>query len=132
MKLAWYPENLAAPAGLTSALVPRGKLLEKDWVEALSDRVVSLAQKEDDPLEAANRACRALNLPLVDSVSQLGDALVKKNLNLRTYLDVAQIEEQWPAQVKQSLSDAKEALSEVDLDLWVELALSQVNESNLD
>jgi hypothetical protein len=40
--------------------------------------------------------------------------------------------DQWPAQVKRALVDAKDALKEVDLDLWVELALSQLSSSNLD
>ena len=132
MKLAWYPENLAAPAQLTAVSVPRGKLDEKAWVEALSQRVVSLALKEENPLQASELACQKLGLPLVDSPEQLGEALVKENLELRTYLSVAQIEDQWPAQVSKPLDEAKEALRDVDLSLWVELASSQVSASSLD
>lgn len=132
MKLAWYPENLAAPAALTAVVVPLGKLEEKAWVQALGDRVVELALKEEDPLEAAQLACLKLGLPSVDSPEQLGDALVKYNLELQTYLSLAEVKEQWPAQVKRPLEDAKDALKQVDLDLWVELASSQVSASSLD
>jgi hypothetical protein len=71
-----------------------------------------------------------MNLPQVDDENQLGDALVTHNLELRTQLSVAQLEEQWPAQVKQQ-DETKKLMKEVDLQRWVELALSQVNESDL-
>ena len=132
MKLAWYPENLLAPAELTAVVVPLGKLEEKNWLAALADRVVELAMKEDNPLQAARLACQKLGLPMVSGPEQLGEALVQHNLELRTFLSLAQMQDQWPAQVKRPLEDAKEALKQVDLDLWVELALSQVNVSSLD
>lgn len=132
MKLAWYPENLNAPAALTSVVVPLGKLEEKAWLQALGDRVVELALKEDDPLEASRLACLKLGLPSVDSPEQLGDALVKYNLELQTFLSLSQVKDQWPAQVKRPLEEAKDALKESDLDLWVELASSQVSASSLD
>jgi len=128
--IAWYPENLNAPAALTAVLVPKGQLAEREWLEALADRVVDLALAEDDPLEAANLACLKLDLPQVDSPEQLGEALVKKNLELRTFLSLSQIKDQWPAQVSKPLENAKEALKESDLDLWVELASSQVSASD--
>ena len=127
----WYPEKIVAPPELTAVSVPKGQLSEKQWIEALSDRVSNLALKEENPLEAANEACRRLDLPSVDSPNQLGDALVKYNLNLRTYLSVEQRENQWPAQVNEPSEPAKQALKDVDLESWVELALSQVNASDL-
>jgi hypothetical protein len=66
----------------------------------------------------------------VDNENQLGDALVTHNLELRTQLSAAQLEEQWPAQVKQQ-DETKKLMKDVDLQRWVELALSQVNESDL-
>ena len=130
MQVAWYPEKMSAPAELTSVKLPQGKVSQAQWVDALSDRVSSLALKEEDPLKAANEACKQLNLPPVDNANQLGDALVKNNLELLTYLNVSQLENQFPAQVKPS-EDAKQALKDVNLPSWVELALSQVNESDL-
>ncbi len=127
----WYPEKIVAPPELTSVLVPSGKLSEKQWVEALSDRVADLALKEENPLEAANEACRRLDLPSVDNANQVGEALVKYNLNLLTYLSVEQRENQWPAQVSGPSEPAKQALKDVDFPSWVELALSQVNVSDL-
>jgi len=128
--IAWYPEKIAAPAELTVVKLPQGKVSQAQWVDALSDRVSSLALKEEDPLESANEACKQMSLPQVDNANQLGDALVKNNLELLTYLNVAERENQWPAQASPS-EEAKQALKETDLASWVALALSQVNESDL-
>ena len=130
--IAWYPQEMSAPPELTSVSVPKGELSQAQWVNALSDRVMNLALKEENPLESANAACQRLELPEVQNANQVGNALVKDNLNLLTYLNVAQIKDQFPAKVSEESPLAKEALKEVDLESWVELALSQVNESNLD
>jgi len=58
--------------------------------------------------------------------------LVKYNLDLLTYLNVAQIKDQFPAQATEESQEAKAALKQANLQEWGELALSQVNESNLD
>ena len=131
MKVAWYPEEIVAPVELTAVLVPQGKLSRKEWVEALSDRVAALAEKEPDPLQAANAACRKLDLPQVDNANQVGEALVKYNLNLLTNLNCQQRENQFPAKVGESKEEARQALKDVNLESWVELALSQVNVSDL-
>ena len=131
MKVAWYPEEIVAPVELTAVLVPQGKLSRKEWVEALSDRVAALAEKEPDPLQAANLACRKLDLPQVDNANQVGEALVKYNLNLLTNLNCQQRENQFPAKVNESKEEARQALKDVNLESWVELALSQVNVSDL-
>jgi hypothetical protein len=130
--IAWYPEEIVAPAELTVVLVPKGELSQKEWIEALSDRVNNLVEKEEDPLEAANEACRSLSLPEVDSANQAGDALVRYNLNLLTNLNVLQKEDPFPAQVSEEKPAARQALKDVNLANWVELALSQVSVSDLD
>jgi hypothetical protein len=112
--------------------VPKGELSQKAWIEALSDRVNSLVEKEEDPLEAANEACRSLSLPEVDSANQAGDALVRYNLNLLTNLNVLQKEDPFPAKVSEEKPAARQALKDVSLANWVELALSQVSVSSLD
>jgi hypothetical protein len=129
--IAWYPDKIAAPAELTAVSVKPGKVDEKTWISALADRVTNLALQEEDPLAAAEQACRAMGLPLVNNENQLGDALVTHNLELRTHLNVAQLEEQWPAQAARQ-DGIKELLREINLADWVELALSQVNVSDLD
>jgi hypothetical protein len=130
--IAWYPEEIVAPPELTSVLVPKGELSQKEWIEALSERVSNLAEKEEDPLEAANEACRNLNLPEVDNANQLGDALVKYNLDLLTNLNVVQKEDPFPAKVSEEKPLARQAIKDVSLANWVELALSQVSVSSLD
>jgi hypothetical protein len=133
MKLvAWYPEGLSAPPELTSVKLPLGKVNHKQWVEALSDRVSQLAQNEPNPEEASLQACRLLDLPLVENPAELGQNLVQNNLNLLTYLNVAEMKENPFQEVKESNPLAEEALKNVDLASWVELALSQVSESSLD
>ena len=127
--IAWYPDKIAAPAELTAVLVKPGQVSRAQWVEALSDRVSSLALKEENPLEAANLACQMLDLPPVENPNQLGDALVRYNLDLLTNLNVAD-NNQFPVKAAPK-EEAKQALKEVDLQSWVELALSQVNESDL-
>jgi hypothetical protein len=72
-----------------------------------------------------------MGLPLVDNENQLGDALVTHNLELRTQLNAAQLEDQWPAQARPQ-KETSQLMKDVDLQRWVELALSQVNESDLD
>ena len=132
MKLvAWYPEGLSAPPELTSVKLPLGKVSHKQWVEALSDRVSQLAQNEPNPEEASLQACRLLDLPLVENPAELGQNLVQNNLNLLTYLNVAEMKENPFQEVKESNPLAEEALKNVDLASWVELALSQVSESSL-
>jgi hypothetical protein len=130
--IAWYPEEMSAPPELTAVSVPKGELSQGQWVSALSDRVMNLVLKEENPLESANEACQKLNLPKVESANQAGNALVKDNLDLLTYLNVAQMKDQFPAKVSEESQPAKEALKETDLESWLELALSQVNESSLD
>ena len=130
--IAWYPEEIVAPAELTSVLVPKGELSQSQWIEALSERVNELVSKEEDPLESANEACRNLNLPEVDNANQLGDALVRYNLDLLTNLNVLQKDNQFPAKVSEEKPLARQALKDVSLANWVELALSQVSVSSLD
>jgi hypothetical protein len=132
MKLvAWYPEGLSAPPELTSVKLPLGQVNHKQWVEALSDRVSQLAQKEENPEEASLQACRLLDLPLVENPVELGQNLVQNNLNLLTYLNVAELKENPFQEVKESNPLAEESLNNVNLAQWVELALAQVSESSL-
>jgi hypothetical protein len=132
MDLAWYPEKMSCPPELTSVNVPQGNLNQKQWVNALADRVVSLALKEPEPQKAANEACLRMSLANVDHPNQLGQVLVQDNLNLLTNLNVAAIEDPFPAKVESSDPVAEKALSETSLAQWVGLALSQVHESSLD
>ena len=132
MNLAWYPKEMLAPPELTAVLLPQGEVNNKDWIEALSDRVTNLALQESDPLEAAQRACLALELPLVDEANQLGTFLVKDNLDLRTNLSCQKESDPFPANLSESNPEAQQALKETSLEQWVELAKSAVSVSSLD
>jgi hypothetical protein len=93
--------------------------------------VSQLAQNEPDPKEASLQACRLLDLPLVENPVELGQNLVQNNLNLLTYLNVAEMKENPFQEVKESNPLAEESLKNVNLAQWVDLALSQVSESSL-
>jgi len=130
--IAWYPTEMSAPPELTSVSVPKGELSQAQWIEALSDRIMWLVLKEENPLEVANQLCRKMDLPAVENANQLGNALVKQNSLLRTSLNVTLISKQFPATVSEESELAKKALKETSLEEWVELALSQVSVSSLD
>ena len=131
-KLAWYPENLAAPPELTAVRVKQGKIQDLDWENALADRIVEMVMKESDPQKAANEACLKMALANVDNPNQLGQVLLKDNLNLITNLNVLAIEDPFPAMVEESNPEAEKAIEETDLSYWVDLALSVAHESSLD
>ncbi len=134
MKLvAWYPEGLSAPPELTSVRLPLGKVNRRLWKEALADRVSELALKEPNPEEASLQACRLLDLPLVRNPQDLGQSLVLGNANLQTFLNVGElVDNPYSGEVKESNPVAEEALKNVNLAQWVDLAASQVSESSLD
>ena len=132
MNVAWYPEKLAAPPELTAVRVKQGTLDQNQWLDALADRVMYLVLKEKNPQEAADEACLRMALANVYDPNQLGQVLVLDNLNLITNLNVAAIEDPFPAKVEESNPVAEQALEETNLAQWVDLALSQVHESSLD
>jgi hypothetical protein len=132
MNLAWYPKEMIAPPELTAVMLPKGEVSDKDWIEALSDRVSDLAMQESDPLKAAQQACLALELPLVDEANQLGDCVVKENLNLRTNLSCQKTKDPFPANLSESNQEALQAIKQTNLAQWVELAKSAVSVSSLD
>ena len=132
MNLAWYPERMACPPELTSVSLPQGTVSQNQWVNALADRVVKMVLKEPNPQESANQACLKMALANVDNPNQLGQVLVNDNLDLLTNLNVAAIEDPFPAKLEESNPVAEKALEETSLAQWVDLALSQVHESSLD
>jgi hypothetical protein len=70
---------------------------------------------------------------LVENPVELGQNLVQNNLDLLTYLNVAELKDNpFQAEVKESNPLAEESLKNVSLADWVDLALSQVSESSLD
>jgi hypothetical protein len=101
-------------------------------VNALAERVMNLVLEEKNPQEAADKACLKLDLPSVDNPNQLGQVLVKDNLNLLTNLNLQMMEDPFPAQLKESSPEAEQAIQETSLEDWVSLALTQVYQSSLD
>jgi hypothetical protein len=113
--------------------LPLGQVSEKDWIEALSDRVNELALREKNPEKAANQACLKLDVVQPNQLNQLGQSLVSANSVLLTYLNVAILDKNpFPSVVKEANEELEQMYKEVDLNLWVDLALSQVHESSLD
>lgn len=129
--IAWSPEQAAAPMELLAVMVKPGVLTERDWAEALADRVTKLA-REASPADLV-QACAAMGLPTEDDPNQAGNVLVMGNWNLRTHLNLALAESSpFPVTISSNNPDAQEAIEQTDLTTWVDLALSQVSESSLD
>lgn len=126
--VAWAPTKISAPIELIAVRVPAGKVTEREWWEALADRVTRLARME--PPEETTRACRILGLPETDEPMEAGQYLVLGNLNLRTHLTLAAEPKAFPLEAQPN-PEAKEALEVTDLQTWVELARSTVNVSDL-
>ena len=128
--MAWSPQGYLAPMELLAAKVPAGPITERQWWEALADRVTEMAIKAGP--EATVLACRALEMPETDEPKEAGEFLVLHNLNLRTHLDCAIIDKDpFPATAK-AQPDAMEAIEEMDLEMWTELAVSMISASSLD
>lgn len=127
--VAWAPKGYSAPIELIAVKIKPGRVTERDWREALSDRVSQLAIKEPESLPMA---CRALDVPMTEELYQAGQSLVLHNLVLIQALDLNLIgDNPFPATVGEPSQEAQEAL-ELTLGEWVAHALSMVSESNLD
>ena len=126
--VAWAPKGLSPE--LTAVRLPPGKVTERDWWEALADRVSDLAVAAGE--EETQAACNALNVPMTEELYQVGQSLVLHNLVLMQALDLIMAEgNPFPATVGEPSQEAKDAL-ELNLTEWVDQALSVVSESSLD
>lgn len=129
--VAWSPKGYNAPIELIAVKIKQGKITQREWWEALSDRVNELAVQAGE--QATLQACRDLGLPETDDPSEAGQYLVLGNLNLRTHLDLAVIDKPpFPARVGERNPEAQQAIDETDLASWVEHAWSLVSPSSLD
>jgi hypothetical protein len=119
---------------LGSVLVPKGEVSQAQWWEALAFRVAELVSKEHDPQAAMYQAARALGTGLPDDPQEAGAMFVLSNLQLKNALSHQANDHslQFPAKAALGNPSAKQALKEVDLQRWVELASSQVSESSLE
>ena len=127
--VAWSPKGMSAPTELTAVKIKPGKVTERDWVEALADRVQELVDQDPDSLASA---CELVGVEAPDRVAETGQVMVLRNLNLRTHLNLAMPEQHpFPATVGEPTPEAKDALSLTLLE-WAEIASSMVSGSSLD
>ena len=125
MKLvAYYPKGILAPIGLLAVMVPVGEVTHKIWIEALSDRILDMVDLESNPQVAAEQACRALDCPSCSEPDQLGQYLVKGNLNLQTWINTSIISEEDPFSVIATEDNPKalKAVQSTNLKTWVRQA----------
>lgn len=128
--VAWAPMGYSAPIELIAVKIKTGQVTEREWWEALSDRVNDLAIDAGE--EQTRIACNELNVPMTEEIYQAGQSLVLHNLVLLTNLNLAVIDENpFPATVGEPNEEAQEAL-ELTLEEWLGYALSMVSESRLD
>lgn len=126
-QIAWSPEGICAPIELIAVLVNAGPITERQWWEALSDRVTKMAMHEDPALTLW--ACRALGTDVgcTDNPREAGQYLVEGNLNLRTHLTLAAYDgDPFPA-IAAEQQEAREAIEACDLEMWVDLARSMTS-----
>ena len=128
--VAWAPQGYSAPIELIAVRIKQGKVTEREWWEALSDRVSQLAIEAGEGQTMA--ACNALDVPMTEELYQAGQSLVLHNLVLIQALDLNLIDENpVPAVVSESSEEAEEALT-LTLGEWAGHALSMVSTSSLD
>ena len=132
-RIAWMPSGMTAESGLIAVMIEPGQVTERKWLDALADRVVEMALQEDDPMEAAEWACRVLGSVQPDSPHELGQLLVIDNWELREWLRTSVWEgDPFTATVSENDPGAQEAIEETDLELWVDMAAAMVRGSGLD
>jgi len=123
MKLvAYYPRGMDDWIDLVAAKVPIGEVDDRVWINALSDRVVELAQRESNPDIAAEWACKSLNCVLPANYSQLGQIIVLHNLELRTHINLSFNVDPFPEFVERDDEEALETIEAIDLEQWVQCA----------
>ena len=131
--VAWAPEGYSAPIELIAVKIKQGEVTQREWLEALADRVSRMALAEVDPDGAAVWAIRFLDLPETGNPRYLGQALVTDNWNLLEHFNLAVIDEcPFPAAVGEPSEDAEYALEHSDFALWVELARAMVSTTSWD
>lgn len=129
--VAWAPKGMSVPLELVAVKLPPGPVTERQWWEALADRVQELADKAGE--QDTSQACKALNVPEPEYSNQAGQSLVLHNLNLRTHLNLAIFDEPpWPATVTENDPEIQEILKGQTLMDWVDHAKSLVSSSDLD
>lgn len=131
-RVAWSPPGISAPTALLAVMIPPGPVTERQWLEALADRVTQMVMLEPGPAEAAESAAKYLDLPTPESPEATGEYLVMGNWNLKEYLRCSVLDgNPFPAMAN-SDEDAASAIENSDFWLWVELAKSTVSTSTLD
>lgn len=129
--VAWAPKGMSVPMELVAVKLPLGPVTERQWWEALTDRVQELADKARE--QETMQACKALNVQQPEYLNQAGQSLVLHNLNLRTHMDLAIFDEPpWPATVTENDPEIQEILEAQTLMDWVDHARSLVSSSDLD
>ncbi len=69
---------MSVPLELVAVKMPPGPVTERQWWEALADRVQELADKAGE--QGTSQACKALNVPEPEYSNQAGQSLVLHNL----------------------------------------------------
>jgi len=127
---AWAPIGYSAPIELLAVKIRPGRVTEREWWEALSERVSELAM--DASPHELRAAFNILDVPGTEP-SVAGQSLVLHNLNLMTHLNLAVIDESpWPAKVTDNDPEIQEILENQTLLDWVDHAWSLVSPSSLD
>lgn len=131
-RVAWSPPGKSAPTALLAVMIKPGTVTEREWLEALADRVTKMVLDDPQPEAAADEVSQMLGVPEPESPKAAGEYLVTGNLNLQTFLGLAMDGMgSFPAQASE-MPEAREAIEQTDLWLWADIASSMVSASSLD
>lgn len=125
--VAWAPPGISAPTELIAVLVQPGTITWGQWLDALADRVTDMAMQEDPDL--TEWACRVFGTDVgyTDNPSEAGQFLVHGNWNLQTHFSLAMHNgDPFPCVAAED-EDARYAIENSDLELWVDLARSMTS-----
>ena len=122
--IAWAPPGVSAAYELTAVLVPHGMITKQQWIEALADRVTSMARDEDPELTAWASRYLGADVGYTDNPLEAGEFFVSGNWNLQEHLSVAMYDgDPFPCVAAEN-ENARYAIENSDFELWVELAHS--------
>jgi hypothetical protein len=126
-KVAWAPFGISAELELIAVMVQPGNITETQWIDALADRVTEMAIQEKPVL--TSWACHALGTDVgdTDNPRHAGRYLVSGNFNLREHFSVAMYDGNPFPCVAEEKENARHAIENSDLELWVELARAMTN-----
>ena len=131
-KVAWAPPGVSADEALIAVLVRPGLITQRQWFDAIADRVTDMAINEQPYLTKWASRVFGNDAGYTDDPAEAGQFFVDGNWNLKQHLSLAMFDgDLFPCVASENV-DARKAIEECDFEYWVELASTFVGSSSLD